>query len=478
MTRTENPTRSVGSSSPDLGLIWQRVLGELEVSVTSHSFKTFLQPTELLGTDQDGTEAIISVPNPFSSAQIKARFEATIIDALHTHFPSLTKLAYKVITTRKPLKKDGAESLFSPSGLKNSSTDGPQPQGNIFDKQNHLLDRYNFQNFVVGSSNRLAYSAGQLVAEKPGTNYNPLFLYGPAGVGKTHLMWAMYGEIKRLNPDLELLYITIEEFYKSFVDSVRKSEAFTNKYREVDVLFVDDIQFIKKKETTQEEFFHTFNSLHQANKQIVICSDRPPKEIPELEERLRSRFEWGMVVDMQPPDLETRVAIIQSKAEARQFNMSLDIAEAIAEKISANIRELEGGFNRVLMYCELHNQPASVEIVEEVLGKNQPTASRRKMSPKQVISEIARYYGVSMEDILSKKRSREIVTPRQVSMYILRSEFDLSFPQIGSHLGGRDHTTIMYGYEKIQALVSKKDHIVRDIQDVRQRILQEGAMSS
>ncbi len=477
MTRTGNPAKSAGSSNPDLGLIWQRVLGELEVSVTSHSFKTFLQPTELLGVDKDGTEAVISVPNPFSSAQIKARFEATIIDALHSHFPSLTRLAFKVITTRKPMKKDAADSLFSSSGLKNSSPDGPQPQANIFDKQNHLLDRYNFQNFVVGSSNRLAYSAGQLVAEKPGTNYNPLFLYGPAGVGKTHLMWAMYGEIKRLNPDLELLYITIEEFYKSFVDSVRKSEAFTNKYREVDVLFVDDIQFIKKKETTQEEFFHTFNSLHQANKQIVICSDRPPKEIPELEERLRSRFEWGMVVDMQPPDLETRVAIIQSKAEARQFAMTLDIAEAIAEKISANIRELEGGFNRVLMHCELHNQPASVEIVEEVLGKGQTMTARRKMSPKQVISEIARYYGVSMEDILGKKRSREIVMPRQISMYILRSEFDLSFPQIGSHLGGRDHTTIMYGYEKIEALVSKKDTIVRDIQDVRQRILQEGAVT-
>lgn len=468
---------NVNTPNPDLGSVWQRVLGELEVSVTSHSFKTFLQPTELIQISTDGTEATLSVPNPFSSAQIKARFEATIIDLLHTHFPALAKLSYKVIQAPRKKAHSQPESLFA-QGNPSDQSESSQPQANIFDKQNHLLSRYNFQNFVVGSSNRLAYSAGQLVAEKPGTNYNPLFLYGPAGVGKTHLMWAMYGEIKRLNPDLELLYITIEEFYKTFVDSVRKSEAFTNKYREVDVLFVDDIQFIKKKETTQEEFFHTFNSLHQANKQIVICSDRPPKEIPELEERLRSRFEWGMVVDMQPPDLETRVAIIQSKAETKRFSITMEVAEAIAEKISANIRELEGGFNRVLMYCELHNLPATIEVVEEVLGKTQATQRSRKMSPKQVISEVARYYGVSIEDILGKKRSKDIVMPRQITMYLLRSELDLSFPQIGSHLGGRDHTTIMYGYEKIESLVTKKDDILRDIQDVRQRIIQERAFSS
>ncbi|MCC7543594.1 chromosomal replication initiator protein DnaA [bacterium] len=466
----------MGAPAPDLGSIWQRVLGELEVSVTSHSFKTFLQPTNLMAISSDESEATISVPNPFSSAQIKARFETTIIDSLRIHFPKLTKLIYKVVTAPKKKLHSQPEALFTSPNDQNIDT--PQPQSNIFDKQNHLLGRYNFQNFVVGSSNRLAYSAGQLVAEKPGTNYNPLFLYGPAGVGKTHLMWAMYGEIKRLNPNLELLYITIEEFYKSFVDSVRKSEAFTNKYREVDVLFVDDIQFIKKKETTQEEFFHTFNSLHQSNKQIVICSDRPPKEIPELEERLRSRFEWGMVVDMQPPDLETRVAIIQSKAEAKRFAITMEVAEAIADKISANIRELEGGFNRVLMYCELHNLQATLEVVEEVLGQGQPTSTRRKMSPKQVISEVARYYGVSADDILGKKRSKDIVMPRQITMYLLRSELDLSFPQIGSHLGGRDHTTIMYGYEKIETMVSKKDEIIRDIQDVRQRITQERVFSS
>jgi len=475
----------MGQDNPDLGLIWQRILGELEVSMSGHSYKTFLQSTDLVAISTAGDEATISVPNPFSSAQIKSRFEMRLLESLQTHFPKLRKLTYKVIAPAGKKTPGQAETSseaaldFGPSPSPTSqSKSKSQQQSNIFDGQSHLLTRYNFQNFVVGASNRLAYSAGKLVAEKPGTNYNPLFLYGPAGVGKTHLMWAMYGELKRLNPDLELLYITIEEFYKTFVDSVRKSEAFTNKYREVDVLFVDDIQFIKKKETTQEEFFHTFNSLHQANKQIVICSDRPPKEIPELEERLRSRFEWGMVVDIQPPDLETRVAIIQEKAEARRFAISLEVAGAIAEHISTNIRELEGGFNRVLMHCDLHNVPATLEVVEEVLGgEAQRQSSRKKASPRQVITEIARYYGVSVDDLLGKKRSRDIVMPRQIAMYILRSELDLSYPQIGSHLGGRDHTTIMHGCEKIGNLVSKKDAIVHDLKDVRIRISQERVLA-
>jgi chromosomal replication initiator protein len=270
------------------------------------------------------------------------------------------------------------------------------------------------------------------------------------------------------------MYITIEEFYKSFIDSVRKSEAFTNKYREVDVLFVDDIQFIKKKETTQEEFFHTFNALHQANKQIVICSDRSPKEIPELEERLRSRFEWGMVVDIQPPDLETRIAIIQTKAEEKDFSISLEIAEAIAETISTNIRELEGGFNKVYMHCELHNEKPSLDIVSQVLGSaNRSTGSRRKPSPKQIIEEIAQYYGLSSSDLSGKRRSRDVVLPRQIAMYILRSELDLSFPQIGGHLGGRDHTTIMYGCDKVETLIHTKDPITQDISEMRQKIHQD-----
>ncbi|MEI7819117.1 MAG: chromosomal replication initiator protein DnaA [bacterium] len=466
----------MGQPGPDLVLVWQQVLGELELSMSSHSYKTFLQSTTLVSVSPSGEEAIISVPNPFSSAQIKSRFERVILDSLHLHFPRIHSLTYKVVSssTAAPKPESAPRRTTKPGSTQADS----ETQGNIFDKQNHLVSRYNFSNFVVGSSNRLAYSAAQVVAEKPGTNYNPLFLYGPAGVGKTHLMWAMYGELRRLNPDLELLYITIEEFYKTFVDSVRKSEAFTNKYREVDVLFVDDIQFIKKKETTQEEFFHTFNSLHQSNKQIVICSDRPPKEIPELEERLRSRFEWGMVVDIQPPDLETRVAIIQTRAEEKRFNITMEVAESIAERIATNIRELEGGFNRVLMYCELNRVPATIELVEELLGGQAAAIGpQRKASPRQVITEIARYYGISMDDILGKKRSRDIVMPRQVAMYILRTELDLSFPQIGSHLGGRDHTTIMHGCDKIEQLVSHKNHIVRDIRDVKQRISSDKVFS-
>lgn len=460
--------------SSDLNSIWQTILGELEVSLSGHSFKTFVKPVLLESINKD--TAILVVPNPFSSAQIKARFETDIIHSIAQYIEGVKKIDYVIRST--PASQDSSLDVIVSAGRKRSSHKNypinTSPQPNLFNQKQHLVDRYNFENFIVGSSNRLAYSAARLVTEKPGTDYNPLFLYGPAGVGKTHLMWGIYGELARRNKNLELMYITIEEFYKTFIDSVRKSEAFTNKYREVDVLFVDDIQFIKKKETTQEEFFHTFNALHQANKQIVICSDRPPKEIPELEERLRSRFEWGMVVDIQPPDLETRVAIIQAKAEEKNFSISLEIAEAIAERIATNIRELEGGFNKVYMHCKLHNENPSMDLVVKILGGSTKTnGSRRKPSPRRVIEEIAQYYGLSVGDLSGKRRSKDVVLPRQVAMYILRSELDLSFPQIGGHLGGRDHTTIMHGCDKVETLMQKKDPVTQEISEVRQRIHQE-----
>jgi chromosomal replication initiator protein len=455
----------------DLGSIWQSILGELEVTISGHSFKTFLKSTSLESINKN--TAIIKVPNPFSSAQIKARFEGEILELLKSSLPQVTKIDY-IISSSSDSRVESDIGFDEKRNRSRTKPTASQPQTNLFTHSQHLIERYNFDKFVVGSSNRLAHSAARLVAEKPGTDYNPLFLYGPAGVGKTHLMWGIYGELARRKKNLELMYITIEEFYKSFIDSVRKSEAFTNKYREVDVLFVDDIQFIKKKETTQEEFFHTFNALHQANKQIVICSDRSPKEIPELEERLRSRFEWGMVVDIQPPDLETRIAIIQTKAEEKDFSISLEIAEAIAETISTNIRELEGGFNKVYMHCELHNEKPSLDIVSQVLGSaNRSTGSRRKPSPKQIIEEIAQYYGLSSSDLSGKRRSRDVVLPRQIAMYILRSELDLSFPQIGGHLGGRDHTTIMYGCDKVETLIHTKDPITQDISEMRQKIHQD-----
>lgn len=463
----------MGQERSDLNSIWQTVLGELEVSLSGHSFKTFVKPVNLESVT--GGTAVLVVPNPFSSAQIKARFESDILNALAQHIDGIEKIDYVIRSN----STNQETNLDIPEGISRKRHNKPSsrqtaPQPNLFNQKQHLVERYNFDNFIVGSSNRLAHSAARLVTEKPGTDYNPLFLYGPAGVGKTHLMWGIYGELARRNKNLELMYITIEEFYKTFVDSVRKSEAFTNKYREVDVLFVDDIQFIKKKETTQEEFFHTFNALHQANKQIVICSDRPPKEIPELEERLRSRFEWGMVVDIQPPDLETRVAIIQAKAEEKNFSISLEIAEAIAERIATNIRELEGGFNKVYMHCELHSEKPSLELVAQILGgATQAHSTRRKPSPKQVIEEIAEYYGLRVDDLSGKRRSKDVVLPRQIAMYILRSELDLSFPQIGGHLGGRDHTTIMHGCEKVETLMQTKDPITQEISEVRERIHQE-----
>ncbi len=462
--------------NPDYEGSWQKILGELEISLEGNGFKTFVKPTELVGIT--GNTALISVSSVFTSAQIKGRFEPAIIQAIQVEFPEVTALNYTV----QQAAGQTTDQIFEPeqtaprTQTTRNTPGSPQAQGTIF-QQPHLAQRYNFQSFVVGSSNRLAYAAAQLVAEKPGTDYNPLFLYGPAGVGKTHLMWAAYGAIASHNPNLQLLYITIEEFYKTFVDSVRKSEAFTTKYRNVDVLLIDDIQFIQKKETTQEEFFHTFNALHQANKQIVICSDRPPKEIAGLEERLRSRFEWGMVVDIQPPDLETRVAILQSKAEQKRFDLPLEVAEAIAQRISTNIRELEGAFNRLIMYCELHQEEPSLEMVDAIIEAVEDPG-KRKPSPRLVLTETARYFGVTIEELTGKRRSRDIVVPRQVAMYLLRSEIELSLPQIGSHLGGRDHTTIMHGCKKLDILVAQKDPITRDISNVRERINSEVSVAA
>lgn len=355
-----------------------------------------------------------------------------------------------------------------------TETQGIQP-GLFFAGEGVLNPRYTFNSFITGKSNQLAHAASLAVAENPGHVYNPLFLYGGVGLGKTHLMHAVghMGETAGLN----VLYVTSEKFTNEIINAIRfqKTEEFRAKYRQIDILLVDDIQFIAGKESTEEEFFHTFNSLHSANKQIVVTSDRPPKAIPSLQDRLRSRFEWGLLADIQPPEYEHRLAILRSKAESLRFAVPSAVIEYVARPACSSVRELEGALNRVIAYATLHDAALSVELavqaLENVYGNGgaalaRPPITRTMLTVRVVLDGVCRYYNVEVERMQSKQRDREIVWPRQVAMYLMREETDASLLQIGLALGGRDHTTIIHGCEKVRIEMARDEHLRREVADV------------
>lgn len=337
---------------------------------------------------------------------------------------------------------------------------------------NNLNPRYIFNEFVVGNSNRFAHAASLAVSESPAKSYNPLFIYGGVGLGKTHLMHAIGHYILSQNKNSKVFYVSSEKFTNELINSIKddKNEAFRNKYRTVDVLLVDDIQFIAGKERTQEEFFHTFNALYEANKQIIVSSDRPPKEIPTLEDRLRSRFEWGLITDIQPPDYETRIAILKKKSERDRIDIPGEVFEFIATKIKSNIRELEGALNRVVAYSTLTKREVDISLTNEALKDIISTTRVRKIDVDFIKATVAEYYNMKIEDFESKKRTRQIAYPRQIAMYIARELTDLSLPKIGEEFGGRDHTTVIHACEKISTelvsdfdLKNKIDSMIKDI---------------
>ena len=454
--------------------LWQAVLGQLELSVSAANFNTWIKTLSL---SEDVTDtATIYTPNFMSKNYVEKKFGPAIYEAINKINPSITSVTYEV---KKTAKKDRAlEDVFdkkpntqaepskkpTPREIVQKPSSGPSQATT----QTSLQASYTFDTFIVGSSNRLAFSAAQLVVEKPGTAYNPLFLYGPAGVGKTHLMWAIRNEIAKTQPNSTSLYITSEEFINEYVNAIRKGNNFTNKYRQADVLFVDDMQFMAGKEKTQEEFFHTFNALHQNAKQIVLCSDRPPKEIPTLEERLRSRFEWGMVADIAPPDLETRIAILLNKAASQNIPLDQDTAEYIANTVENNIRELEGALTKVIGHSRALDQPISLELVQLVLGNILP--KKPQLSVKSVLEKTAQYYEISLADILGVKRGKDIVLPRQIAMYIMREDLHLSYPKIAINLGGKDHTTIMHGAKKIEKMYKTDSDFAAELGQLREFI--------
>ncbi len=434
----------------DTARLWQAVLGEIELTISRGNFVTWFKATQLL--QADSSSVIVGVPNIFIKQQLEKKYQDLLLDVLDKNGIRPEQIEFKIYNAKAPSSKSTSNDTMV---LHNSSAPRPSTQNNRNTSLTHkyrrgINDRYTFDNFIVGAGNELAYAACQAIAGKPGEKYNPLFLYGGVGIGKTHLMQAVGNEILKRNPQSHVLYISTEQFVQEFLDAIRykKNTDFADHYRSADVLIIDDIQFIAGKEKTQEEFFHTFNALHQANKQIIISSDKPPKDIPTLEERLRSRFAWGMSIDMQIPDFETRCAIIQTKAHANDLQLPADVTEFLANLVTTNIRELEGVLNQLLAFCEMRGLEPDLQVAQTLLGsaKSRP----KHISPKHIVERVARYFSISMEDLLSPKRDKDIVYPRQMAMYMLRSELHMSFPKIANELGRKDHTTAIHSVDKIE----------------------------
>jgi chromosomal replication initiator protein len=437
--------------------LWQAVLGEIELSVSRGNFVTWFKNTCLL--KQSGDTAVIGVSNIFIKQQLERKYADLILETLHKNGVSVSQVTFKISSLAAPSKMaddEPAKPADTPSNSQQTITDsGASSRGAARNSLAHsyrqgLNERYTFDNFVVGGSNELAFAACQAIAGQPGTKYNPLFLYGGVGIGKTHLLQAVGNTIAIQNPNAKVLYISTEQFVQEFVDALRlrKTADFAGYYRTADVLIVDDVQFIAGKDKMQEEFFHTFNALHQANKQIIISSDKPPSEIPTLEDRLRSRFVGGMSIDMQNPDYETRCAILQTKAQDHNIVLDQDIVEYLATNVQTNIRELEGALNQLLAFCEMRGLDPTLAIASSLLGTSK---SRPKhLSAKQIIERTAKHFQIPFEDIVGPKRDKDIVVPRQIAMYMLRSELHLSFPKIARELGRKDHTTAIHSVDKIE----------------------------
>lgn len=437
---------------------WQVALGQLQLEMPKAAFDTWVRDAELISVSDNIFQ--VGVHNAYARDWLDSRLKSTITKLLTGTLNRPIDIEF--VINNSP-KKSSPKELAS--DLDESSLESPAIVNQAPPKVS-INTRYTFTNFVVGHSNRLAHAASLAVSEKPAQTYNPLFLYGGVGLGKTHLLHAI-GNMCHIQ-GLEVLYVSSEEFTNDLITAIRShtTQAFREKYRRIDILLIDDIQFIAGKESTQEEFFHTFNTLHGQNKQIVMTSDRPPKALVTLEERLRSRFEWGLAADIQPPDFETRVAILQSKADRMGYSIPDPILEDIAHRFQTNIRELEGAMTRLMAYADLRGMVLDEKLVEYALADLMPES--REIEPEHILKTIAHEYGVSLEELLSANRSQRIAFPRQIAMYMLREESELSLPKIGEILGGRDHTTIMYGHDKITDLLERDKNLRRKLVNIQE----------
>jgi chromosomal replication initiator protein len=443
----------------DVRSIWQRCVADVQARLTTPASRAWFEETEPLAlTDEAIT---LRAPNSFAKEWLEHRYANLLADALRR-------------ACGRNLRVDILTASGGGSGpLPIPIPSAPAEPGRVEDDSGASFNpRYNFESFVIGASNRFAHAAAMAVAEAPASAYNPLFIYGEAGLGKTHLLHAIGTHSRELYPHLRVKYVSSETFTNEFISAIQngRNEAFQRRYRDCDVLLVDDIQFIEDKERTQEEFFHTFNALHNANRQIILSSDRPPKKIATLEDRLRSRFEWGLITDIQPPDLETRIAILRKKAEMDNLTVAEDVMNYIASRVESNIRELEGALIRVIAYASLNQTTATLDLAEEVLQHLFPTSGAEPVRTETILAETAGYFGVTVDDLRSQNRSRPIVQARQIAMYLTRDLTDLSLPRVGAIFGGRDHTTVLHAWNKIVGQLSEKRQVYHQVQDLTTRI--------
>jgi chromosomal replication initiator protein len=442
--------------------VWRAALGELQVSLSPANFETWLKDTQLVEIEDNRYR--ISAPNGFARDWLDNRYRPLISQTLARVVGGSVQVEFVVADASGPIPDQVDE-----------ETQVTMPPLSAGGNAINLNSRYTFNNFIVGSANRLAHAAALSVAERPGHAYNPLFLYGGVGLGKTHLMHAIGNAVAAKFPRKRILYASSEKFTNDFINSIReqKMEDFRGRYRRIDVLLIDDIQFIADRERTQEEFFHTFNAIHEAGKQVVLSSDRPPKAITTLEERLRSRFEWGLIADLTPPDLETRIAILRSKAEDQLHLIPSEVIDFIARKVVSNVRELEGALNRVVAYASMSGMPVNIELASAVLSNVMYNPRKKSITPQRIVRAVADYYGVNLDMLRSSKRDRAIVVPRQIAMFLIREETDISLLRIGAELGGRDHSTVLHACDKINRELATNDEMRREISAVREMIYSE-----
>jgi chromosomal replication initiator protein len=472
--------------------VWRATLGELEISLSQATFETWFRRTALIRVDEASSTFVVGVASGFAKDWVEERYRSLIAQTIAKIVGYSVTLTVEVVSEAE-LDAHGAlgsrsKSLPTTSSLTAESGAGVGASASrsgdavrIVDaseptRPTNLNARYTFATYVVGSGTRLAHAASQSVSERPGGAYNPLFLYGGTGLGKTHLLHAIGNAVMERSPKRRVLYITGEAFTNEFILGIQQgaADAFRSRFRKIDVLLIDDIQFIADKERTQEEFFHTFNALHSAGKQIVITSDRTPKEISLLEERLRSRFEWGLIADISSPDLETRIAILRSKAEESGVIVADDVVEQVARRVQSNVRELEGALTRLVAVGRLSGMPVTMELAARVLSEAVYPNPKRILEPEQVVSVVAEHFGLTVEQLRGPKRDREIVVPRQIAAYLSREETDASLVRIGGALGGRDHSTIIHGCAKIEREMSYDAELRREVALLREALLRLG----
>jgi chromosomal replication initiator protein len=458
----------------DAKQVWRAALGELQVSLSPANYETWLRDTQLVDVDEQRFR--IAVPNGFAKDWLESRYRSLISQTLARIVGYSVQVEFVVggaseVASETPPDPSSEPLVAGPAR--------PSPQVRVEPTRvggeggaTYLNPRYTFSNFIVGSANRLAHAASLSVAERPGHAYNPLFLYGGVGLGKTHLMHAIGNQVIAKFPRKRVVYATSEKFTNEFITSIQqgKIDEFRARYRRIDLLLIDDIQFIADKERTQEEFFHTFNAIHEDGKQIVLSSDRPPKAILTLEERLRSRFEWGLIADLTAPDLETRIAILRAKAEEGAVPITSDVIEFIARKVVSNIRELEGALNRMVAYASMGAMPIGIELAQAVLSNVLYNPKKRQVTPERIAKVVADYYSVPIDVLQGQKRDKAIVVPRQIAMFLMRAETDVSLLRIGAELGGRDHSTVLHACDKITREVAVNDELRREIAAVRELI--------